>query len=60
MNIISTEDEIDELPSIAGKFSVFALPCILIFLEGKEILREARFISINELEGKIKRFYDLM
>lgn len=52
--------EVDELQSAVGKYSVFTLPCILLLIEGKELIREARFISVVDLEEKIKRFYDLI
>ncbi|MBU5483780.1 thioredoxin family protein [Clostridium sp. MSJ-11] len=52
--------EIDNVTMAAGEFSVFTLPCILMFAQGKEIIREARFISIMELEGKIQKYYNLL
>lgn len=52
--------EVDKLPEVAGQYSVFTVPAIIIFIEGKEVIREARFISIPDLEQKIKRFYDLV
>ncbi|WP_315122119.1 thioredoxin family protein [uncultured Clostridium sp.] len=52
--------EIDNVTMAAGEFSVFTLPCILMFAESKEIIREARFISIMELEGKIHKYYNLL
>jgi thioredoxin-like negative regulator of GroEL len=58
--IKSAEVGIDKLPSLVGKYSIFTFPCILIFIEGREIIREARFVSVIELEKKIERFYDLI
>lgn len=52
--------DIDKLQSVVGKYSIFTLPAIILFIDGKEIIREARFISIVELEKKIQRFYDLI
>ncbi|MEW9097119.1 MAG: thioredoxin family protein [Clostridiaceae bacterium] len=52
--------EIDNVTMAAGKFSVFTLPCILMFADGKEIIREARFISIMELEEKVHKYYNLL
>ncbi|AJA48471.1 thioredoxin [Clostridium pasteurianum DSM 525 = ATCC 6013] len=52
--------DIDKLQSVVGKYSIFTLPAIILFIDGKEIIREARFISIVELEKKIQRFYDLV
>ena len=58
--IASAKVEIDKLQLVAGEYSIFTLPAVIIFIEGKEIIREARFISIIELEEKIQRFYDLI
>lgn len=52
--------EVDKTKEAAAKFSVFTLPCIIGFIDETEIIREARFISIIELEKKIKRYYELM
>ncbi len=49
--------EIDKLTIAVGAFSVFTLPCILAFIDEKETIREARFISINKLKEKIERYY---
>lgn len=44
----------DTQPEICGQLLVFTVPTILIFYEGKEILRESRFIDFN----KIKKMLD--
>jgi len=41
---------IDKFPEVAGRFSIFSLPVLLLFYEGKEIHREAKIISIYSLE----------
>ncbi|MFX0549011.1 thioredoxin family protein [Hathewaya histolytica] len=53
--INAREVEIEKLLSVTGKYSVFTLPCIIIFIKGKESIREARFISVKELQNKIER-----
>lgn len=45
---------------LAAKHSVFTIPVVLIFAEGKEVIREARHISLRELTAKIERYYDLV
>jgi thiol-disulfide isomerase/thioredoxin len=52
--------EIDEVQLAVGKYSIFTVPTIIMFIEGKEIIRETRFISIVELQRKIQRFYNLI
>lgn len=56
----SIKINIDESPSLCAEFSVFIAPTILLFTQGKETLRESRFIVINELDKNINRYYNLM
>jgi thioredoxin-like negative regulator of GroEL len=45
---------------IAGQYSVFALPTIIIFLDGKEFIRKSRNMSVDEVIREIKRPYEIM
>lgn len=45
----------DMQPEICGQLLVFTVPTILIFYEGKEILRESRFIDFNNIEKMLDR-----
>jgi len=46
---------LEEIPLFQGQHLVFTVPTILVFSEGKEILRESRFIDFN----KIQRLFDI-
>ncbi len=45
---------------IAAHYSVFAVPTVLIFLDGREFVRKSRHMSIDEVITKIKRPYGIM
>lgn len=45
---------------IAGKLMIFTVPVLLLFVDGKEYIREARFVHMQMLEEKISRIYDGM
>jgi thiol-disulfide isomerase/thioredoxin len=45
---------------IAGQYSIFTIPAVLIYAGGKEAIREARNFSIMELDQKIDRLSQLM
>ena len=45
---------------IAAHFSVFAIPTVLVFLDGREFLRKSRHMSIGEVISEIKRPYEIM
>lgn len=50
----------DDVEEIAGHFSIFTVPAMLLFIDGKEYIREARFVHIDELEKKINKLYHLV
>ena len=45
---------------IAPHFGVFAIPTVLIFLDGKEFLRKSRHMSVDEVMREIERPYSIM
>jgi thiol-disulfide isomerase/thioredoxin len=51
--------DLEQLKEASGEYSVFSLPTILVFIEGKEYLRESRNISLYEFEEKVQRYYSL-
>jgi thiol-disulfide isomerase/thioredoxin len=57
--IVSTEVNVERSIKAAATYNIFTFPVILLFIEGKETLREARYISIQDIDNKIKRYYDL-
>jgi len=49
----------DKSKELAAQNNIFAVPTILFFLDGKEILRKSRNVSLAELEFEIARPYSL-
>ena len=45
---------------IAPHFGVYAIPTVLIFLDGKEFVRKSRHMSVHEISQEIKRPYEIM
>lgn len=52
--------DISETPEIASHFTVFTIPTVLVFFEGREFLRKSRHMSIAEVTDAIRRPYNLM
>ena len=48
-----------DYPAIAAHFSIFTIPSVLIYFDGKETKRESRHISIDQLIQNTKRPYEL-
>jgi len=51
---------IDKMPAASGKFSVFAVPTIICYIEGKEFIRLGRNFHLAELQEKISRYYEMI
>ncbi|MEA3512860.1 MAG: thioredoxin family protein [Campylobacterota bacterium] len=49
-----------DFPQIAVSFSVFTIPSVVVFFEGKENLRKSRHISVLQLSDELKRPYGLL
>ena len=41
--------ESEKHPEICGQLLVFTVPTVLIFWEGREVLRESRFMDLNQI-----------
>lgn len=52
---INTENSLE----LSANHNVFTVPVIILFIQGKETLREARIMSVLNLEQKISRYYEL-
>lgn len=58
--LMAAKANIEELPLLGSSYSVFTVPCVIIFAEGKEIYREARFIHLEAIEEKIVRYRGIL
>lgn len=58
--IIQIHFDAKESIDVASHFGVLSIPTILVFLDGKESVREGRSVSLNQLEDKIMRLYEMM
>lgn len=58
MRIVSVD--VSETPEISSHYSVFAIPTVLVFLDGREFLRKSRHMSIAEVVDAIERPYGIM
>ncbi len=52
--------DMNQTPAISAKYSVFVMPTVIIFFDGKETIKKSRHIGIAELAHAIKRPYSLI
>jgi thiol-disulfide isomerase/thioredoxin len=50
---------VDHVPEIAGHLSIFTAPVMILYVAGKEVLREARFVYVEQFREKVKKIYSL-
>ena len=46
-----------ETPDISAQHMIFTVPCIVVYMGGKEFLRESRNISVEALSSKLEEVY---
>jgi len=47
------------LPEVAARFSVFAVPTLLVCFDGRETIRKSRYLGIDELDDALRRPFQL-
>ncbi len=50
----------EENSEIAGYYQVLSVPTMLVFLDGREFIREGRSVSLYQLKEKLERPYNMM
>lgn len=57
--IKSVQVDVEKSLEVSALYNIFTIPGILLCIKGKETIREARNISIIDLNNKISRYYKL-
>jgi len=47
-------------PEISAQLSVFTIPTVLVFFEGKLYIQKSRAFSLDTLEQEIERYYKMV
>ncbi|MBD3807887.1 MAG: thioredoxin family protein [Epsilonproteobacteria bacterium] len=55
-HFLNTKENIE----LASQLSVFSVPTLIVYLGGKEFIREGRSMSIAMLGEKMSRIYDIL
>ncbi|WP_241536017.1 thioredoxin family protein [Indiicoccus explosivorum] len=48
----------EKIEALAGYLSIFTVPVLILFADGKEVLREARFVHIEEFRQRISKIHE--
>ncbi len=52
--------DLNAAKEISGQLSIFSVPTILIYFEGKETIRVSRNVHLEELREQIERYYKMI
>lgn len=47
-------------PKVSGQNMVFAVPTVVLFLDGKDVKRWSRHLSLQEIKDGLDRYFDLV
>lgn len=47
-------------PELAAAHSIFGAPTLLVFFDGKEVFRESKYVSVDQMKERIDRYYRLI
>lgn len=50
---------LDRDETIIGQYSLFTVPVVLVFVEGRETIREARYMSVIDIDSRLERIFNL-
>lgn len=53
--IATVQADVEQIPELSGEYTVFTVPVILLFFNGKEVMRMARFIEMDKLSHQLKK-----
>ncbi|MGM0852204.1 MAG: thioredoxin family protein [Bacillota bacterium] len=59
-DVMSIHADAEKIPEIAGEFSIFTVPVVIVFVYGKEMFRKARFVPIEELHSQMTRLVKML
>ena len=52
--------DVEKSHNTAVHFNIFTIPGIIVYVDGKESIREAKHMSIGHIENRIDRYYNLI
>ncbi|MBN2796135.1 MAG: thioredoxin family protein [Clostridia bacterium] len=58
--VIGVRSEIDSNLEFVGAYSVYTVPTIILFVQGKETIRRSRQIGIGEFSDAMSRYYQML
>ncbi len=53
--IRTLQADVERIPEISGEYTVFTIPVVLLFVDGREVMRFARFIEREKLKEQLEK-----
>jgi len=58
--IEAIEIDINNNIKAKGQYSIFVAPTVILFIEGKQAIKMSKFITVDELDSSINRYYKMI
>ncbi len=52
--------DLDKVNESSGEYIVFSIPTILLFIDGKEYIRESRNLSVGAFKEQLSRYVEML
>lgn len=59
-NVKSITINSEQTPEIIGEYLIFSAPIVLVFVDGKEVIRKARFVPIKQFEHELTKLMEVL
>ena len=50
----------EQVPALASEYLIFSAPTVILFVEGKEVYRESRFVKMGELHRQLQKWSEAL
>lgn len=50
------EVNVDDTPDLGAQYTIFSVPAFILFYEGKEFMRQAGYLRLEQLQDVLERF----
>lgn len=58
-DISLVEVNLDDTPDLAAQNTIFSVPALVLFYQGKEFMRQAGYLKLDQVERILNRFNEL-
>lgn len=54
-DVTLVEVNVDDTPDLGAQYTIFSVPAVILFYEGKEFMRQAGYLRLDQIEQLLQR-----